>query len=164
ASPRLVVPGESGMTRYLTPPRLCRADASMRVRYVVLPRRSPGAATELAPIHRSEAIAELAEHALNLPRHGYRGVETVLQLAADALRWHHLASALRHESSVGPVLWQALRALTAAGLEPIVLKGAALAYTAYPEPALRTHSDIDLLLGPDELPLASDVLAEAGFW
>lgn len=84
ASPRLVVPGEGGMTRYLTPPQLCRADASMRVRYVVLPRRSPGAATELAPIHRSEAIAELAEHALNLPRHGYRGVETVLQLAADA--------------------------------------------------------------------------------
>jgi hypothetical protein len=84
ASPRLVAPGEGGMTRYLTPPRLCRADAPMRVRHVVLPRRCPGAAASLVPIHRSEAVAELAAHALNLPRHGYRGVETILQLAADA--------------------------------------------------------------------------------
>jgi hypothetical protein len=56
----------------------------MRVRHVVLPLRRPGAAAHLAPIHRSEAIAELAEHALNLPRHGYRGVEALLELAAGA--------------------------------------------------------------------------------
>jgi hypothetical protein len=83
-TPNLVAPGEGGMTRYLTPPRLCRPDAPMRVRYVVLPMRRAGATASLAPIHRSEAIAELAEHALNLPRHGYRGVETLLELAAGA--------------------------------------------------------------------------------
>src|SRR5262245_48292148 len=84
--------------------------------------------------------------------------------AADALRWHHLASTLRHEGSIAPTLSQVLGALAAAGLEPIVLKGAALAYTAYPEPAQRTLSDVDLLLSEDELPLASAALAEAGFW
>jgi HprK-related kinase A len=83
-TPHLAAPGEEGMTRYLTPPRLCRSDAPMRVRHVVLPMRRPGATADLAPIHRSEAIAELAEHALNLPRHGYRGVETLLELAAGA--------------------------------------------------------------------------------
>jgi HprK-related kinase A len=84
AAPRLVAPGDGGMTRYLTPAHLCRSDAPMRVRYVVLPLRRPGAAADLAPIHRSEAIAELAEHALNLPRHGYRGVEALVELAAGA--------------------------------------------------------------------------------
>jgi hypothetical protein len=83
---------------------------------------------------------------------------------ADALRWHHLASALRHERSVAPTLQQALSALASAGLVPIVLKGTALAYTAYAEPAQRTLSDVDLLLSDDQLPLASEVLREAGFW
>ncbi|HEY3111773.1 MAG TPA: nucleotidyltransferase family protein [Chloroflexota bacterium] len=83
---------------------------------------------------------------------------------ADALRWHHVASGLRHERSVAPTLRRALGALASAGLVPIVLKGAALAYTAYPEPAQRTLSDVDLLLSDDQLPRASEVLREAGFW
>jgi hypothetical protein len=85
ASPRLVAPADGGtMTRYLTPPRFCRPDVPLRVRHVVLPRRRPGASTSLVPIRRSEAIAELAEQALNLPRHGCRGVEAVVRLAAGA--------------------------------------------------------------------------------
>jgi hypothetical protein len=97
-TPNLVAPGEEGMTRYLTPPRLCRPDAPMRVRHVVLPLRRAGAAASLAPIHRCEALAELAEHALNLPRHGYHGVETLLELATGAecyaLTYDHIGDAI----------------------------------------------------------------------
>src|SRR5438105_12866660 len=65
--------------------------------------------------------------------------------AAESLRLHHLASELRHAGTIAPTLRPALEALAAADLEPIVLKGAALAYTAYAEPAHRTLSDVDLL-------------------
>lgn len=45
--------------------------------------------------------------------------------------------------------WQILQDwLQQQGLEPLVLKGAALAYTHYPDPATRPHTDIDLLLPP----------------
>lgn len=64
-------------------------------------------------------------------------------LRADAARWraraHYLAVAL--ERAVDP--------LAAAGLEPVVLKGAALAWR-YPDVALRPMLDVDLLL-PREL-------------
>jgi len=43
------------------------------------------------------------------------------------------------------------RVLSAAhdrGLVPLLLKGTALAYSVYPEPALRARNDVDLLIGP----------------
>jgi hypothetical protein len=40
-------------------------------------------------------------------------------------------------------------ALTDAGAQPLVLKGSALAYSHYPDPALRPRSDTDLLIAPD---------------
>lgn len=79
------------------------------------------------------------------------------------LRAAYLGAAFRTEAWVEPTLRRALGALAKAGLEPIVLKGAALAYTVYPEPALRTLADIDLLLPSAELPRAGAALASAGF-
>ena len=73
------------------------------------------------------------------------------------------ASRLRAQSWQEPTVRQSLGILADLGLEPIVLKGAALAYTAYPEPWLRTMADLDLLLPPEDLGRASAELTRAGF-
>jgi len=51
-----------------------------------------------------------------------------------------------------------LDALSARGLDPILLKGAALNCTVYRNPKTRTMKDIDLLLPNDEIPAAEAVL------
>ena len=50
--------------------------------------------------------------------------------------------------------------LTADGIPVRVLKGLALAHTAYPDPALRVHGDVDLLVPHDRLHRAGMVLVE----
>ena len=64
---------------------------------------------------------------------------------------------LRHE------LCGALRALRAAQVSVIVLKGAALAETVYAHIALRPMLDVDLLLRQEDLPAARSALAELGY-
>jgi hypothetical protein len=56
----------------------------------------------------------------------------------------------------------AVEPLTHSGLEPVVLKGPALA-VRYPEPGLRPMDDIDLLLAPDQHEAAIGVLVRAGW-
>jgi hypothetical protein len=56
----------------------------------------------------------------------------------------------------------ALRPLSDAGLEPVVLKGPAVA-VRYPEPGLRPMDDIDLLLPRADHPRAIDALRDAGW-
>lgn len=50
-----------------------------------------------------------------------------------------------------------------AGIRPLLLKGLALAYEYYPNPALRPTSDIDFLFKRDEILPALNLLASAGF-
>ena len=54
-------------------------------------------------------------------------------------------------------------ALSAAGVPVIVLKGAALATTVYPDPALRPMGDIDLLVRRELLEQASEIVRGLGF-
>ena len=56
-----------------------------------------------------------------------------------------------------------LDALAGAGVMPILFKGAALAYAAYPDPACRPMGDLDLWLGADAMPRAQAVLRDAGY-
>ncbi|MCM3877108.1 MAG: nucleotidyltransferase family protein [Thermoanaerobaculia bacterium] len=57
-----------------------------------------------------------------------------------------------------------IRALRAAGVEVVALKGAALAFLHYPDPALRPMGDLDLLLrDPRDLARATEALAGAGW-
>ncbi len=56
-----------------------------------------------------------------------------------------------------------LGALQPAGIPVILLKGLHLAKFVYPEPALRPMADIDLLLHPDDLPQAFQVLQRLGY-
>jgi hypothetical protein len=55
-------------------------------------------------------------------------------------------------------------ALTQAGLPaPVLMKGAALAYTHYPAPSLRPRGDTDLLIRRDDLPAFGRVLTRLGY-
>lgn len=55
------------------------------------------------------------------------------------------------------------RALATTGAPLMLLKGAALANTLYPDPALRLMGDIDLLVPPECVAACRDVLLRAGY-
>jgi Uncharacterised nucleotidyltransferase len=52
--------------------------------------------------------------------------------------------------------------LRMAGVQPIVLKGWAVA-RLYPEPALRPYGDLDLLIRPEQLAAAREVMSRGGY-
>src|SRR6266478_2136290 len=54
-------------------------------------------------------------------------------------------------------------ALTDAGVQPLVLKGTALAYSHYADPALRPRSDTELLIPPDTREHAGRALGALGY-
>jgi len=64
---------------------------------------------------------------------------------------------------LGRLVRQVVAALQAQGIRVIALKGAALAETVYPEPAVRPMSDIDLLVRPEAVEAAEAVLRELGY-
>ena len=72
----------------------------------------------------------------------------------------------RHRK-INQVYTQALLEITTlferSGIQALVLKGLALAYHCYPDPALRPVSDIDFLLRREDMLPALTLLAEAGF-
>lgn len=57
----------------------------------------------------------------------------------------------------------ALEALATAGINTLVYKGTALAYSLYPNPVWRTRSDTDLLVAPDQLQASITVLESLGY-
>jgi hypothetical protein len=61
------------------------------------------------------------------------------------------------------VLRDILSAYAAAGIPALVLKGAALSHTVYPEPGLRPMSDLDILVREADLWRAQSLLAGLGF-
>lgn len=56
-----------------------------------------------------------------------------------------------------------LDALGARGIEPLIVKGTALAYSLYDAPEQRPRADTDLLIGAEELDVARDVFRELGY-
>jgi hypothetical protein len=56
-----------------------------------------------------------------------------------------------------------LAALGAEGIHPILLKGAALAYTAYDTPSLRPRTDTDLMVGREQVEATQRVMAGLGY-
>ncbi len=61
------------------------------------------------------------------------------------------------------ILLEVTSLLEHVGIQAVVLKGLALAYEYYPNPALRPASDIDLLLKKDDVLPAVGLLMEAGY-
>ncbi len=98
------------------------------------------------------------------------------------LLWHHIQKSgaeipvdaartlkglyLRHRRNNqihAQVLLEIVELLKIADIHPLVLKGLGLAYSIYPDPALRPISDLDLLLQRDEIRPALELLHAAGF-
>ncbi len=80
----------------------------------------------------------------------------------ETLRRSFLASAARH-LSLEQTLVQILGTFEERGVSCLVLKGMALAYLVYPDPATRTMSDIDLLIHPHAIGQASEALGQLGY-
>lgn len=98
------------------------------------------------------------------------------------LLWHHIQRSgieipvdvartlkglyLRHRRNNqfhAQVLLEIVALLQTADIHPLVLKGLGLAYSLYPDPALRPISDLDLLFQRDQIRPALDLLCAVGF-
>jgi hypothetical protein len=101
---------------------------------------------------------------LPLLHRGLQGSDT--NVATSAVR-HALGAAYARET----VRWQAYAAVCARAFDPLaaariaflVLKGAALAVSVYPKPAMRHSHDIDVLIDAGDVDRAAAVLQTAGF-
>jgi hypothetical protein len=116
--------------------------------------------------------ADAAQGASLLDRAEFHGVGPLLHsrlantdwppVLTKALRAQALQQAmweLRHQQ----VLTQTLAALHALGIEPILIKGTALAYSLYDDPVLRTRGDTDLIIPPGTTDRVHDALLALGF-
>jgi hypothetical protein len=113
----------------------------------------------ITPVTRAAVCAFLREGArpaASLPADllaAARG-EGVHLLLADRLQLAAMDEELREAAVVETLRAHELRAvlaaMTAAGVRPILLKGASLAQTHYPRPELRPRSDTDLMIRPSE--------------
>ena len=70
----------------------------------------------------------------------------------------------QHEAEVRRrILQEVLAHLSENGLHPLVIKGAALCHTTYPDAALRPMRDMDLLFQKSEVDRAQEIMRESGF-
>lgn len=83
--------------------------------------------------------------------------DVVERLRGELLR--SAAVAMREDR----VLATLLERLRERGIAPLLLKGAALSRSVYPDPAMRPGSDIDLLVREDELEASSEVILGMGY-
>jgi len=97
----------------------------------------------LLDVARAEGVLALCHHQLRRAPAWTQYPETL----REALT-RHARQAVAVELIRAAELRDVLAALAQAGLPVLLLKGAALAYTLYPEPHLRNRCDTDLLL-PD---------------
>jgi Uncharacterised nucleotidyltransferase len=60
-------------------------------------------------------------------------------------------------------LQNVLHAFNEAHISILLFKGPSLAYTVYPEAHMRTYHDVDVLIRPDDLPRAHELLLQMGY-
>jgi hypothetical protein len=92
-----------------------------------------------------------------------RGIEALPVPVAEFL-FAEIPRAGARARRLRTILEETVHALRAVGVEVVALKGAALAFFHYPDPALRPMGDLDLLLrDPFDLARATEALAGAGW-
>src|SRR6185503_7648953 len=99
----------------------------------------PQQLTDAAPLALGSLAGSLAWQKV---RHSDLKTSTVALELQEAYRFHTIRSALREHT-----IKQAIRLLADLGIEPILVKGWAIA-RLYPEPGLRPYGDIDLVVKP----------------
>ncbi len=136
-------------------------------------------------MHRATTFPELREKLLNccVEVHDWDGLllDAEQQGLGPLLHWHlhHLGVScpdqfrrsarllfLRHHhvnTIYTQVLREALELLHNAGIDALVLKGAGLCHTIYPEIGLRPMRDIDLLVRKEQSRQAQDIFISMGF-
>jgi len=107
------------------------------------------------------ALAE-RNRLLPLAHRALEGRAQVPETVRSRLRSAHAGNA-RHALALAGELRRLVEALAAAGIPALAYKGPALAVRAYGRLALRTYSDLDLLVAPGDLPAAARVLRGKGY-
>jgi hypothetical protein len=101
---------------------------------------------------------------------GYHGLTALIIDKEPAELPQSLKASLR-EQAIAQTYWEAqhlriasevLQALDAAGVEPLVFKGTALAYSHYPAAHIRARGDTDILVKEDRYATACEVLSGLG--
>ncbi|MBL4812770.1 MAG: nucleotidyltransferase family protein [Rhodobacteraceae bacterium] len=141
-----------------------------------LSEAAQAADTALVQILRAQITGETAEAPAPMmlaERALYHGVAGLLaDNARQMQRWPDAQRALLQQQAVAQAMWElqhkaVLRGLladiAAAGIRPILLKGTALAYGIYANPAMRSRSDSDILVPTSALGCVRAVLERAGF-
>jgi hypothetical protein len=119
-----------------------------------------------------DGLSSRFQHAIVERRIPFHGIAVLLGNAPGALSgWpEHLADAVRCEMRLAAV-WEELHRqmiagiierLAAKGIPTMVIKGTALAYLYYEDPAARRRGDTDLLIRPADLAGAREALEQAG--
>ena len=108
-----------------------------------------------------------------LARSEYHGVQGLLyERLHGAAGWPAALLETLHRQALGGTMWELrhqqvvaemLAALAQIGVEPVLFKGTALAYSLFPGPALRTRGDTDLFVPPRDKARTLDALAGLGF-
>jgi Uncharacterised nucleotidyltransferase len=80
----------------------------------------------------------------------------------EDLRQDYLSSLITTRIQQEKII-EVIKALRQANLEVILLKGADIQHRLYGDPEVRPMVDLDVLLGPDDLPRAARVLAGIGY-
>ena len=93
----------------------------------------------------------------NINKHDCWPAELIAKLKGAAL--HQAAAELRVEADLRALLY----AFAAVGIQSLLLKGTALAYSLYPEPWLRPRCDTDLLVAAPEREKAAVLLRQLGY-
>ena len=122
------------------------------------PERSPQEWLEFLALLNGHGIRPvLAFHLLKQPGVFRPPGETFDLLRRDLLR----SGAVAMQDDL--VLAGLLERLRDEGIAPLLLKGAALSRSVYPDPALRPGSDIDMLVREDQLEACSDIIRGMGY-
>lgn len=106
-------------------------------------------------------------------RSEYHGVQALLhERVRHAAGWPSSLLEALHSRVIASTMWElrhqqvvaeVVAALAQRGIEAVLFKGTALAYSLYPNPALRSRGDTDLLVPFESRGQAMAVLAELGF-
>jgi len=108
-----------------------------------------------------------------LNRSEYHGVQALLhEHLHDASGWPPALLGALHRQAIAGTMWELrhqqvvaemLATLAQIGIEPVRFEGTVLAYSLYPNPALRTRGDTDLIVATEERTRVTDALAGLGF-